>query len=138
MGLILDTSNFIAAERRGWNLWRSLMEIEAQTTDREFAVSAMTIAELRHGLERAQTDAQRTSRSRFLQDIMATVTIVPFNEHIALRLGAIDAQLTMAGNRIGVPDLIIGCTALELGMSVATSNLKDFGRIPALKIVSLR
>lgn len=138
MGLILDTSNFIAAERRGWNLWRALTEFQAQTTEREFAVSSITVAELRHGLERAVTDVQRTSRLRFLNDLVAAIAIIPFDTQIALRAGALDAQLTMSGNRIELPDLIIGCTALELGAAVATSNLKHFSRIPGLPIVTFR
>jgi predicted nucleic acid-binding protein len=34
-------------------------------------------------------------------------------------------------------DLIIGATALELGYAVATSNLRDFQRIPGLRIVQV-
>ena len=38
---------------------------------------------------------------------------------------------------IGAHDLIIGSTALSLGFSVATYNLKHFERIEGLKIETL-
>jgi predicted nucleic acid-binding protein len=39
----------------------------------------------------------------------------------------------------GLPlsDLLIGVTALDLGYSVATANLRHFQMIPGLKIISL-
>jgi len=64
MGLILDTTNFIVAERRGLNVARTLSDIAARTSETEFAISVITLAELRHGVGRAMTNAQRETRSR--------------------------------------------------------------------------
>ncbi len=33
--------------------------------------------------------------------------------------------------------LLIGASAIELGYAVATSNLRDFTRIPGLRVLSL-
>ena len=41
------------------------------------------------------------------------------------------------GVRVALPDLLIGVTALELGYSVGTANLRDFQRVPGLVVVQL-
>jgi predicted nucleic acid-binding protein len=50
---------------------------------------------------------------------------------IAARLGG-----EQAGKGINLPlaDLLIGACAVELGYAVGTSNLRDFGRIPGLRL----
>lgn len=68
---------------------------------------------------------------------MSVALIQPVTSAIALRVGTLDAQLAIAGERVDFPDLIIGCTALELGFRVATRNRAHFERIPGLKIVTL-
>lgn len=47
----------------------------------------------------------------------------------------IDGETQTRGVRIPLPDLLIGVIALELGYRVATLNLRDFERIPGLKVV---
>jgi predicted nucleic acid-binding protein len=44
-----------------------------------------------------------------------------------------------AAHGINLPlgDLIIGATTVELGYAVATGNLRDFSRIPGLRVVQL-
>ncbi|HEX3744367.1 MAG TPA: hypothetical protein VHW09_10570 [Bryobacteraceae bacterium] len=56
----------------------------------------------------------------------------PVTVPIALRAGQLDGQMTTAGSRIALADLLIGLTALELGYSVATGNLRHFQMIPGL------
>jgi len=55
MGLILDSSVIIAAERRGENVERLIERIVAATGDQEAALSAIGLTELIHGLYRAKT-----------------------------------------------------------------------------------
>lgn len=41
------------------------------------------------------------------------------------------------GINLPLGDLMIGACALELGYAVGTGNLRDFNRIPGLKLVAL-
>ena len=41
------------------------------------------------------------------------------------------------GLNLPLGDLTIGATAVELGYAVDTSNLRDFNRIPGLRVVHL-
>jgi len=47
------------------------------------------------------------------------------------------SDLSRKGTQIGAHDLIIGSTALSLGFSVVTCNLRHFERIEGLKIETL-
>jgi len=65
------------------------------------------------------------------------VPVYPVTLAIALRAGQIDGASTARGVRIALPDLLIGVTALEAGYGVATANVRHFGVIPGLAVVSV-
>ncbi|MEW6279898.1 MAG: hypothetical protein AB1758_14815 [Candidatus Eremiobacterota bacterium] len=43
----------------------------------------------------------------------------------------------MRGIQVGAHDLLIASTAMSLGFSVATHNLRDYGKIHGLSVVTL-
>lgn len=137
MGLILDSSVAIAAERRGQTAYQMLEAISLQMTDPEIAISVVTLLELAHGIIRADTPERRTGRQQFLDDLLAGMPVHPVTVPIALRAGQIDGRMQAAGTRIPLADLLIGVTALELGHSVATSNTRHFRLIPDLVVQPL-
>jgi predicted nucleic acid-binding protein len=57
----------------------------------------------------------------------------------ATLLGVVLDSSEQAAQGINLPlaDLIIGATAVELGYAVATGNLRDFKRIPGLRVVEV-
>jgi tRNA(fMet)-specific endonuclease VapC len=134
MGLILDTTEFILAERAGRTLEQVLSALPASEG---IGVSIITVAELQHGVRRAVTDSQRLPRQRFLDDLMRTVTILPISIAVALRAGDLSAELEMRGGRLPFPDLIIAATAVEYGFGVVTHNARHFNRVPGLQVLTL-
>ena len=62
MGLILDSSIVISAERRGHTVLQILEQIQAAHGKIDIGLSVVTIAELMHGAYRAK--GQKTMRSR--------------------------------------------------------------------------
>ncbi len=52
MGLILDSSVLVAAERQGGNARQMLAAIARKTGDAEIALSVITLMELAHGAAR--------------------------------------------------------------------------------------
>jgi len=56
---------------------------------------------------------------------------------LALRTGQLDGENQARGIRIPLSDLLIGVTALELGFSVGTVNLRHFRQVPGLSVVQL-
>ena len=58
MGIILDSSVIISAERRGHSVRQILEQVQASQGETEIGLSVVTVAELLHGAYRAQTQAQ--------------------------------------------------------------------------------
>lgn len=77
MGLILDSSVIITAERRGETVERLIEGILTATGDQDAALSAVGLTELIHGIYRAQNSAQRLRREAFLEELLADLTVYP-------------------------------------------------------------
>jgi len=130
MGVILDTSVLIEAERRK-------AEIDKLTENREeeiFGISVITVAELLHGLHRADSTKRRLKRSAYVEKIIELFPIYAFDISAARIYAELWSDLSQKGIQIGAHDLIIGSTALSLGFSVATLNIRHFERIEGLNI----
>ncbi len=134
MGLIVDSTIMAAAEGEGMNLHRFLDTLGMDRGE-ELGISVITVLELAHGIERADSARRRAFRERYLDDIIAALPIYPVTLAVALRAGSIDGQCQAIGTRIPVSDLLIAATALDLGFGIKTANLRHFNLIPALRIV---
>ena len=130
MGVILDTSVLIEAERREF-------EIDKFTENREdeiFGLSVITTAELLHGVHRANSTKRRLKRSAYVEKVIEFFPVYVFDISTARIYSELWSDLSSKGIQIGAHDLIIGSTALSLGFSVATFNLRHFERIEGLKV----
>jgi tRNA(fMet)-specific endonuclease VapC len=137
VGLILDSSVVIAAERLGQTAYQMVEAISQRKEDQEIAISVVTVLELAHGITRANTPQRRAGRQQFLDDLLTGMPVHPVTVAIALRAGQTDGQMQATGKRIALADLLIGSTALELGYSVATTNVRHLALIPDLVIEQL-
>jgi tRNA(fMet)-specific endonuclease VapC len=137
MGLILDSSVLITAERQGQNARQMLAAISGPAGNTEIAISVVTLIERAHGAARADTPQRKTRRYQFIHELLTALPIHPISVPVALHTGQIDGENQAKGVRLPLSDLLIGVTALELGYSVATANLRHFQMIPGLKIISL-
>jgi len=137
MGLILDSSVLIAAERQGKNARQMLAAIAGTVGNTEIAISVVTLIELAHGASRADTPQHKAQRLQFIEELLAALPIHSVTVPIALRAGQIDGESQAKGLRLPLSDLLIAVTALELDYSVATSNLRHFQRIAGLSVVQL-
>jgi tRNA(fMet)-specific endonuclease VapC len=131
MGVILDSSILIAAERRRFEL-RRLFE---DYPDEEFFIAAVTASELLHGVERAHPAARKAKRKRVVEHYLDSIAVVDFDLPVARIHARIWAKLEAAGRVIGAHDLIIAATALYLKNAVVTLNRKEFSQVSGLKLV---
>jgi predicted nucleic acid-binding protein len=136
VGLILDSSILIPAERKGMNAYQTLAELAKHAAGEQLAISLVTIAELAHGIARSNSPERAAMRRQFLNELSLALPVQLVTAEIALRAGLLDGNRTARGIRIPFSDLLIGVTALELGYRVATENLRHFQLIPDLSIVS--
>ena len=135
MGLILDSSVIIAAERRGETVEQLISRILRATGDQDAALSAVGLTELVHGIYRAPTPEVRLRRESFLNELLADLAVYPYTRETALLAGKLDGEQQSRGVIIPFADLLIGATALTLSFSVLTVNPRHFERIPGLSVV---
>lgn len=136
LGVILDSSIIIEAERQRLDVARFLKLVTERIGEREAALCAISVAELAHGVHRADTPERGKLRRAFLDDLKATVAIYSITADTAELVGRIHAESSQRGIVIPFADLFIGACALERGYAVATRNMRHFQKIPGLKLVS--
>ncbi|MCX6590318.1 MAG: PIN domain-containing protein [Acidobacteria bacterium] len=136
LGVVLDSSVAIEAELRRLNATELLRQLAARFGDCEIALSAISVAELAHGIHRATTPERYRTRREFLDDLKAAVPVYPIRAETAELAGKIGAESARRGIVIPFDDLLIGVIALERGYAVATCNTRHFEKIPGLVVVS--
>lgn len=130
MGIILDTSVLIEYERNRLNLNSFISGREYD----HFGLSTVSVAELLHGVHRADTESRKSKRSEFVEKIIETFYIFPFDLDISRVYAKLWADLLGKGIKIGAHDLMIGATAISNNFSVATFNERHFNKIEGLKL----
>lgn len=137
MGVILDSTVLVAAERAGQNPRQAIRDLLSKLGDTEATLSIITVVELAHGIERASSSARQIAREHFLNELLNEISVEPITIPIAFRAGKIDGSLQAHGHTIALADLLIGTTALELGYAVVTHNVRHFTLIPNLEVQQL-
>jgi tRNA(fMet)-specific endonuclease VapC len=97
------------------------------------AIAAITIAELRVGVELSRGQA-RSSRREFLDDVIASIPILEYD----LGVAEAHAQLLLAVRRQGRPrgahDLVIAATAVASERSVLTADFTAFDDLAGVDV----
>jgi tRNA(fMet)-specific endonuclease VapC len=137
LGLILDTSVLVAAERRGLTVDQLLEEVRAAVGEIDIAVSVITVAELVHGLYRTPNEKTRQRRRAFIDELKRSVPVHVITEQTGEIIGRVGAEQAAKGITVPFDDLLIGASALEQSYSVGTGNLRHFEKIPGLTVVRL-
>jgi tRNA(fMet)-specific endonuclease VapC len=137
MGLILDSSVLVAAERGGDSVRAILKRVQVTQGETESGLSVVTIVELTHAIYRAKSDIDRERRRAFTEELCRDMTVHPVTIEIAQLAGRVEGEQAARGVSIAFEDLLIGATALQLAYSVATLNVRHFRLIPGLSVVQL-
>jgi tRNA(fMet)-specific endonuclease VapC len=95
------------------------------------AISSITLAELQYGVARS-SDPDRNAG--LLTEFMAPLVVVPFEDKAAAVYGRRRVGLERAGRPIGPLDTMIAAHALSLGVTLVTSNEREFRRVPGLVV----
>jgi tRNA(fMet)-specific endonuclease VapC len=126
--VLLDTDTLSAILRRH-PVARTKAQVYLQVYQ-QFTFSAMTRYELLRGLKVKQAVQQQAAFDHFC----AANSIVPLTDAIIVQAAEVYANLYQRGAMIGDADILIAATALVEGYTVATNNMRHFGRIPGLAI----
>lgn len=92
--------------------------------------SIVVACELRFGARRkgSPTLTQR------VEQLLAALEVLPLDEPADEHYADIRAALERAGTPIGAHDLLIAAHARSRGLTLVTHNLREFERVPGLKV----
>jgi len=137
LGVVLDSSTVITAERRKLPVAELIAAIQAAHGEIEISLSPVTLAELVHGIYRARNPEAAERRRAYVEELAALVPIHPVARETAFLVGQIQGEEAAKGNVLPLNDLLIAAAALEQGYAVLTENQRHFQKIPGLTVLSL-
>ena len=94
-------------------------------------ISIITYAELKFGVEKSLS---KKMNQEILNEFTARLQIKLWDEEAANHYAKIRYQLEKQGTPIGNMDLMIASHARSCGYKLVTNNLKEFDRVPDLKL----
>ncbi len=97
-------------------------------------ISIISMAELYQGVFYAR-DPQ-ASESLLLESV-SQYDVVQLDDDIVRTFARERGRLKEAGTPIGDMDLLIGCTALQRGLTLLSNNVRHFGRLQDLDIITV-
>ena len=113
--LILDTGVLVASERGTSPLTDHI------APDDDLVVAAITVAELRTGVELASV-RRRPKRVAFLAGVLETIPVAAYDLRVAETHGRLLAHVHRSGTARGAHDLIIAATALATKRTILTTD----------------
>lgn len=128
MTYMLDTNICIYAIK---NKPEQVLEKLKQNLSNGICISAITLAELQHGVEKSMNPEKN---SMALLQFLSILDILPFDDLAAVEYGKICAYLQKRGTPIGTMDILIAAHAKTENLIIVTNNVREFERVPDLKI----
>ena len=125
---LLDTCVCISMFRNEGHVREKLLNVGLDNC----YISEITIAELYFGVAKAENKKRKLEDIKRVQQMFKVIPAYSsFKEY-----GEIRHSLEHTGLRVDQFDLLIGATAIHHQMTLVTSNLKHFERMPGIKIES--
>jgi len=98
----------------------------------DVGVSSITVAELQYGVQKSKYSGQN---QQALEQFLVPLIIADFDYNAAVAYGVIRAALERQGTPIGSLDTLIAAHALSQDVTLVTNNVREFSRVPDLKLV---
>ncbi|MEI6688685.1 MAG: PIN domain-containing protein [Thermoleophilia bacterium] len=124
---LLDTSALISVERSRGRLDEVILD------DDEPALSAITIAELRVGVELG-SGRRRKEREAFIGWIEQNVPTVPYDGEVAHAHAKLIAHCRRGGTQRSAHDLMIAATGSATGRTIVTLDRNGFADLPNVRV----
>lgn len=101
----------------------------------ELGVPAIVECELRYGLLRLSAEASGP-RLAALAQLLGPMQSLPFDSGCAAMAARLRVDLELAGTPIGPHDTLIAATALRHQATLVTRNVREFARVPGLRLMN--
>jgi tRNA(fMet)-specific endonuclease VapC len=96
------------------------------------AISTVTLMELIYGAEKSQAPERNLTE---IAGFSARLEVLENGSEAAKHTGQLRAELAKIGKPIGPYDQMIAGHARSLGLIIVTNNLREFERVPGLRVV---
>jgi tRNA(fMet)-specific endonuclease VapC len=96
----------------------------------DVGISSIAASELAYGVAKSGSDKNRKALDMFL----APMQILPFDSQCLWFYADLRASLEKQGLSIGPMDTLIAAHALSIDGTLVTNNIKEFMRVPKLKL----
>ena len=97
----------------------------------QLCISSITLGELFYGAEKS---ARRSENLAAIESFIARLDVLSFGDRAAAHYGQVRAELERAGTPCGPHDMQIGGHARSEGLIVVTNNMREFVRMPGLRV----
>jgi len=97
----------------------------------DVGMSVITHLEMVYGAWKSQ---HREANLRTLEALEKVIPVLPLDANVGHHYGRVRAELESKGSPIGAYDLLIAAHALAQGLTLVTNNVREFRRVPELKI----
>ena len=97
----------------------------------DVCISSITLSELEYGVARSVAPEKNKLA---LAEFMTPIVVMPYDDQVASEYGRIRSELEAHGKPIGPLDTMIAAHALALGLTLVTSNEREFRRVPGLQV----
>lgn len=97
----------------------------------DLGISSITVAELEFGVQKSQFPDRN---QQALEQFLLPLKIADFDNTSAKIYGDVRATLEKRGTPIGSLDTLIAAHAVSLQVTLITNNVKEFSRVPNLKL----
>ena len=126
---LLDT-NILSELRRPRPAEKVVAFVASQPLE-SLHISAVTLAEIRFGIELVADDGRRAELNDWLTHKIRPLfaqRVLPVSEDIMFKWRLLVEEGRKAGHTYSQPDLIIAATALEHGLTVVSTDTADYER----------
>jgi tRNA(fMet)-specific endonuclease VapC len=97
----------------------------------QLCISSITLGELHYGAEKS---ARRVENLKAIEHFVARLDVLPFEDKAAAHYGQVRAELERAGAPCGPHDMQIGGHARAEGLIVVANNMREFARMPGVRV----
>lgn len=97
----------------------------------QLAISTVTLMELVYGAEKSAAPARNLA---VVEGFAARLEVLDYDQSGAAHTAQLRAELAKAGTPIGPYDQMIAGHARALGLVLVTNNLREFQRVPGLRV----
>jgi tRNA(fMet)-specific endonuclease VapC len=97
----------------------------------DIGISVITLAELEYGIAKSSRPARNRDA---LEQFVSPLEVATFDRPATTAYGRLRTALEKKGQPIGSMDLLIAAHAISLDVRLITHNVKEFGKVPGLRI----